>query len=156
MTTTTVRSGASTLSRSEVTGNTCGSCVALKPKSSSVTVDLIMIVATLQTYRAEITIGLKEGYNGPLHSYSEVEAICQAYCDEVGLGVEVLQGTCIYTKGREPCARVSLINYPRFPKTPAEVLGFAQELGMRLAKAFKQLRFSIVATDVTQLHEVSK
>ena len=114
------------------------------------------LLASLPTYRADIIVGLKEGYTGPVHRHNEVRGICQSFCDEVGLCVEVLKGSCVYTKGSEPCARISLINYPRFPKSEAEVLSFAEELGLRLAKKFKQLRFTIVASDITRLYEVAQ
>jgi hypothetical protein len=113
-----------------------------------------MKVVDLPTYKAEITIGMMEGYNGPLHTQREVLAFCQGYCDQVGLGVEVIFGTCVYTHGNEPCVRISLINYPRFPKDPQFVFEQAQELGIMIAAAFKQQRFTIVATDITRMIEM--
>jgi hypothetical protein len=117
-------------------------------------VSLGMKKIDLPTYQAVITVGMQEGYSGPLHTEREVLAWCRSYCDKVGLGVEVHFGTCVYTNGQEPCARISLINYPRFPKHNIEVFEHAEQLGVLLAIAFKQLRFTIVATDVTRMYEM--
>jgi hypothetical protein len=54
----------------------------------------------------------------------------------------------------EPCCRISLINYPRFPKTQDEVYKQAEDLGKVLAKEFKQQRFTIVATDRTKMYQM--
>lgn len=107
----------------------------------------------LTTYRAEITTGMREGYDGTLHMQSEVLTLCAVYCDKVGLGVEVHFGWCVYTGGYEPCARVSLINYPRFPSTPQAIWDHAVTLGKKLKSALNQQRFTIVATDKTEMFE---
>lgn len=107
----------------------------------------------LPTYRAEITMGMREGYGGALHLRSEVLSICAEYCDEVGLGVEVHFGWCVYAGGMEECARISLINYPRFPSTGARIWSHAVTLGKKLKEALKQQRFTIVATDKTEMFE---
>ncbi len=108
----------------------------------------------VKTYKAEITIGMKEGYSGPIHTQEEVLILCQDYCNKIGLGVEVHFGTCVYVKGSEPCVRIGLINYPRFPSTNEEIFNRAKFLGTEIAAAFKQQRFSIVATDVTVMVEM--
>jgi hypothetical protein len=113
-----------------------------------------MKVVEVPTYTAVITVGMREGYDGPLHNERELLAWCQCYCNDIGLGVEVIFGTCVYKDGSEPCARISLINYPRYPKKPEEVFQHAKSLGTMIAKAFKQLRFTIVATDVTRMYEL--
>lgn len=115
-----------------------------------------MKIIELPTYTAVITIGMKEGYAGEINKEREVLAWCRSYCDEVGLGVEVHFGWCVYTGGEEPCARISLINYPRFPKGNQEVYNHAEKLGKMIAIDFKQLRFTIVATDVTRTYEMEK
>jgi len=80
----------------------------------------------IPTYEVDIVVGLKEGYSGPLHTVDEAKEICQNFCDVVGLGVTLGLETCIYTSGNEPCVRIHLINYPRFPKQPKEVLETAE------------------------------
>lgn len=108
----------------------------------------------LPTYKAEITVGMREGYEGPLHMESEVLKLAGEYCDMVGLGVEVHFGWCVYSHGMEPCVKISLINYPRFPSTSAVVFAHAEALGRKIAADFKQQRFTIVATDKTKLYEM--
>ncbi len=115
-----------------------------------------MKIVDLPTYKAEITIGLKEGYHGPTHTEREVLAYCQGYCDQVGLGVEIHFGTCVYTHGNESCVRISLINYPRFPKPNKEIFDTACELGHIIATGFKQLRFTVVATDITRMIDLEE
>jgi hypothetical protein len=112
-----------------------------------------MKVVEVKTYTAVITVGMKEGYDGPIHHHGEVERIVQVFCDTVKLGGVVTFGQCIYVAGSEPCAMISLINYPRFPKEPKEIYEYAERLGKILADHLKQLRFTIVATDKTVMYE---
>lgn len=67
------------------------------------------------TYTATIYAGLREGYGNVIHPLDDALAVCQRYCDRVGLGVTVTATTFVYTSGREPGCAVGLIHYPRFP-----------------------------------------
>lgn len=108
------------------------------------------------TRRIDIYVGLKEGYNGIVHTYEEAEEICQKYCDEVGLGLTLTRTKFIYTDGNEPGVIVGLINYPRFydpKKSPQIVWENALKIAYLLKSAFKQERVSIVDEDRTVMLE---
>ena len=102
---------------------------------------------TCSTFTADIFIGLQEGYDGPLHSLSEVVQVCQGYVDEVGLGVTVTEITFVYTGGKEPGAIVGLINYPRFPKYIEDIRRHAVQIATLLMSHLHQIRCSIVCSD---------
>lgn len=100
------------------------------------------------TYVASITMGMMEGH---IHNQIFVEHLIQRFCDQIGLGVEVQFGKCIYTGGIEPSVKITLINYL---KHPAEIFHTAERLGMQLADELRQKRFTIVATDKTRMYEI--
>jgi len=91
----------------------------------------------------KIHCGLKEGYDGPQHTIEEAYAICQSYCDENPIGLSISPTKFIYHKGAEDGFVVTLINYPRFPKSHNTLKDKSVELGTILLKAFKQERLSI-------------
>lgn len=111
------------------------------------------ILKTAPTYTAQIYVGLREGYDGPVHEIGEAEAICQAYCDAVGLCVTVTPTHFIYKDGREPGCVVGLINYPRFPDTSENIRAKAMVLAWKLKIAFKQFRVTAVFPDDTLMIE---
>ena len=102
-----------------------------------------------QTYTATIYVGMKEGYDGLVHTQQEAEDILRGYCDSVGLCVTVTPINFIYTNGDEPGLAVGLINYPRFPDAPDGIRGKAREIGWALLAAMGQQRVSIVCPDET-------
>lgn len=59
---------------------------------------------------------------------NKAREICRFYCMEKGLCVNVIPNEYIYTGGSETGVRVEIINYPRFPKQPDELLYTAKEL----------------------------
>lgn len=106
-------------------------------------------IVTVPTYTAAIYVGFKHRDTSRVHDISEVEAICQAYCDDVGLCVTITPTTFYYTGGREPGAVVGLINYPRFPSDPVEIRRKALEIAESLREAHEQYAVSIVFPDET-------
>ncbi len=108
---------------------------------------------TVATFAATICVGLREGYDGPLHDIEDAEAVCKTYCDEVGLCVVVAPVKFFYTKGAEPGAMISLINYPRFPSPSSTIKAHSRELARRLMEALGQLRVSVVCSDETFMLE---
>jgi len=110
----------------------------------------------LPTFKADIYIGLQEGYNGQCHSMYELYTICQKYCNEIKLGVTVTPTRFIYVDGAEEGAIVGLINYPRFPSGREEIKNKATELAKILMDNFKQERCSIVCTDETIMLEANE
>src|SRR5210317_590137 len=67
----------------------------------------------------------------------------QAYVME-GLCVSISEEEYIYTMGNETGIVVNLINYPRFPKTPQEMIDTAIDLGHYLIEELNQGSCSVV------------
>lgn len=108
---------------------------------------------TVPTFKAEIYIGYREQYTDVVHTHEELIDICKEYCDTVGLCVAIEPVHFVYTKGDEYGAKITLINYPRFPKESKDILLTAHEIGTILMKSFKQYRISIVTNDNTYMLE---
>lgn len=70
-------------------------------------------------------------------------------CDDVGLCVTVEPVSYLYTGGEADGVRVGLINYGRFPASPAEIFATAERLAKALIADLGQESASIVATDKT-------
>jgi hypothetical protein len=94
------------------------------------------------TYTATIFIANRLGVR-------VADAICQAFCDELGECVTVDPTNYIYTGDHAPGVRIGFINYGRFPREPAEILARAEALALRLIEGLRQDGASIVATDRT-------
>lgn len=107
------------------------------------------------TFTATIYLGLREGYSSIAHSMDEVEAVCQEYCDKIGLCVTVTPTKYIYTNGNESGCIIGLINYPRFPDHFENILDRAFDLAKILMKEFKQTRISVLTPFQTYMFEES-
>jgi len=105
----------------------------------------------VQTYQATIFVGLREGYDGPIHNVSEVEKLCCDYCTEVGLCVTVTPTRFCYKNGDEAGAIIGLINYPRFPSDPATIDAHAKSIAKRCLEAFGQNRVGYIAGGETSM-----
>lgn len=81
-----------------------------------------MKTTSAPTYTAQVYVA------GPIDRAKE---ICAEYV-MVGLCVTVSPTEFIYTGGREAGFVVGLVNYPRFPSTPEDIRGHAEELARRL------------------------
>jgi hypothetical protein len=104
------------------------------------------------TYYANIWLGTRAGYDGDLFSIQKIWDICQEYVEK-GLCVTVTPTHFIYTGGEEPGVCIGLINYPRFPSPPQEILDDAVALAEILMKEMKQFRCTIVTPQETFLLE---
>ena len=102
---------------------------------------------TANTYKCNIYIGLKEGYDGIQHSISELYEFLQEYCNEVGLCVTVTPTKYIYRDGRENGAIIGLINYPRYPKTDIEIRQLTSDIAVELLDRFNQYRCTVEYPD---------
>ena len=107
----------------------------------------------VKTFTAEIAVGFHERDSGKDHSITEAIAICQKYCDEVGLCVTVTGTRYVYTNGGEYGCLIRLINYPRFPSTQKKILGHATVLAKQLLDEFKQYKVSIICPKKTYMIE---
>ena len=109
-----------------------------------------------KTYWVKIFVGLREGYDGPVHSQINPILAVREYCDEEGLCATITQTTFLYTDGQEPGIEIGLINYPRFPQKPYEILKKAKEIARRLMVMLKQNRISIMDPFTTYMLEKEK
>ncbi len=75
--------------------------------------------------------------------------ICQKFVDSRGECVNVTSNEYIYTKGSEKGVCVEFINYPRFPRTPNEILCRALILACELREGLSQTSFSVMTPDST-------
>lgn len=91
------------------------------------------------TYRAEIFIA---------GDVNQAKQACREYC-MTGLCVTVTPTTFIYTGGEETGVIIGLINYPRFPSTPDDILEKAEDLAKYLRGKLCQHSYSIVTPDRT-------
>lgn len=76
-------------------------------------------------------------------SYSKAMKIAQQYCDEVGYCVTVNHTYYIYKGGKEEGVEVGLINYPRFPTEPTQIIDHAKALAEKLRVGLDQESYSI-------------
>ena len=106
-----------------------------------------------KTFKADIYVGLQEGYDGHIYRIGEVAKLCQEYCDKTGFGVTVTPTEFIYTDGNETGVIVGIINYPRFPRPRWKNEVHAKEIAKQCMEAFGQERISIVMTDKTIMLE---
>lgn len=74
---------------------------------------------------------------------AEATAICQDYCNKVGLCVTIEPTNYVFTGGQEMGVRVGLINYPRFPTSRLALLEKARLLGLELKHRLEQGSYTI-------------
>jgi hypothetical protein len=111
------------------------------------------MIKELQTYTATISIGFREQYTDNCHMISEVKEICQEYCNTIGLCVTVTSTHFIYKNGNEDGCFIGLINYPRFPSLPEDIVTKAINLATILKERLNQLRVSVICSDMTYMLE---
>lgn len=100
-------------------------------------------VEEVDTFWADIYVGLKDTRSGEIYSHEKAKQLCQAFCDGIGLCVSVMSCEFIYSGGREPGLRIGLINYTRFPDTPDSITSKAVSLAKRMAMALNQYRVTV-------------
>jgi ferredoxin len=76
-------------------------------------------------------------------------AICREHCDQVGLCVTVTPTKYVYTGGEEDGVIIGLINYPRFPALPRQLIEKAGTLAHKLIERMEQESCTIQAPDIT-------
>jgi hypothetical protein len=109
------------------------------------------------TFTATLSVGFRRGYSDYVHTKDEAIDVIQAYCNDVGLCVKIVDVLFIYSQrpgtphGRDPGIDVCLINYPRFPSTPDQVRTHAEAIGLRLKEVLGQNRVSVVYPDFTKM-----
>jgi hypothetical protein len=103
----------------------------------------------VDTYIANIYVGLRIGYTNDTYDFSYLESVVQDNVNEVKLCVTVTKTKFLYTDGYDDGAIIGLINYPRFPSTKEELKAKALELSKILLDKLKQQRVSVVFSDET-------
>ncbi len=96
-------------------------------------------MTTSPTHNAQIHIA------GPVWL---IEHACAKFCQQ-GFCVSVTPCTFVYTGGQQAGASVGLINYPKFPKTGAEIEAVARSLAYFLLREVMQKSCSVVTPDHT-------
>lgn len=72
-----------------------------------------------------------------------IRQVCQEFC-ESGLCVSVSPVDYVFTHGMESGARVTFINYPRYPTTLEQLEGKAKALGKLITEKLGQGSFTLV------------
>lgn len=80
--------------------------------------------------------------------FTTAKHICREFC-MTGLCVTVEPTTFVYTGGAEEGVRVGLLNYPRFPCEPGDLLARARQLADDLRDGLCQHSWSIVTPTET-------
>lgn len=80
---------------------------------------------------------------------SKIKDVCRRFCLS-GLCVTITQTDYVFTGGSESGAVIGLINYPRFPSTPAKIKQTAIRLARQLMKECCQRSCSVVCSDTTE------
>ena len=106
-----------------------------------------------ETYQVQIYVGLRVGYTEEMHSINDVTKICDEWLEEHKDCVTITPTEFRYVDGWEPGAIVGMINYPRFPRSAAEIKSNAMELGEILRTRLGQFRVSVVTPTHTYLLE---
>lgn len=103
-----------------------------------------MIVKTASSFTIRIWIA---------GNYDRAEEICREYCEQ-RYCVSVVRANYIYTGGEESGVCVTLINYARFPKDPADLKIHAENLAERLRIGLHQQSFTIEDPEETRFFSV--
>lgn len=106
-----------------------------------------------KSYNVNIWVGLKEGYEGPIHTLDDVYDICSKYVNTIRYCVTVTPTKFLYVDGFEDGVNIGFINYPRFPNTKKEIRKKAFALSEIFLKEFKQYRISVTTPNKTYLIE---
>lgn len=91
-------------------------------------------------------------FTADIHMAGDINAAgvaIQRYAADNGLCVSLTPQSFIYTGGREEGFKIGLINYPRFPKEPSEILARATELARTLLDQLGQHSYSIITPGET-------
>ena len=112
-----------------------------------------MIIHEVVTFQADIYVGFREHYTHTLHTYRELLETVSQFCNDNKLCVSTTQVDYSYVDGGEHGAKLTLINYPRFPSDEDTICESAIKLGSIIMRKFNQYRISIVAGDKTYMLE---
>lgn len=98
---------------------------------------------TSRSYNVQIWVGLKEMYDGKIHSIEKVHKICSEYVNEINDCVTITPTEFVYVGGSEIGVVVGYISYPRFPRSRKEIRSRAIKLAEILMVELNQYRVTI-------------
>jgi len=107
-------------------------------------------ITTCKTVTATIYVGLRLA-DGTTLSLRDIKDVIQDEVDRIGWCVTVTETEFIYTDGREKGVAVGIINYPRFPESPKQLIEKVKNLAIVLLNACQQCRVSAVIGDTTYM-----
>ena len=114
----------------------------------------------VDTFTAQIYLGLREGYGTLIHNEREVREVLQDYVNNNKFCVTITPTEFIYTSnlkksvnGNEQGVIIGIMNYPRFPLERKTLEQKAEEIALLCKERFKQNKISIVYPDRTVMFE---
>ncbi len=103
-----------------------------------------------KTFQADIYVGFYDTQRQRMvGSISKTREVCQKYCDDISYCVSIVPVHFVYSKGNEEGAKITLINYLRFPVQDTQIIIHAKNLAKKLMVTFNQMRVSIVTSTGT-------
>ena len=106
------------------------------------------------TFEIKIYIGSHFGYTSESFSFDDLKKIIVEYQLENTCSVRITPTTYLVKDYQESGWEISVINYPRFPKTESAIYAFAHGLAATLLKTLKQNRISFVTPNETVMLEL--
>ena len=112
----------------------------------------------MRSYECKLFIGSRrDGYDGEPFTKKEVIheiKLCQdAYCISAGC-VRITETTYVYLNYEEDGFEISIMQYPRFPKTESMLWAFMHNLAEHLMVVFNQNRISVMDPEHVEMLEV--
>lgn len=107
----------------------------------------------INTYNAEIWIGLKDRDTNTIYGIEHLKRLCSEWCNNKGSCVSVTETEFIYTNGTEPGAIVGFIQYAEFPDQEDNIKSKAIELAEILMDNLHQFRVSVTTPSSTYMLE---
>jgi len=134
-------------------GATCAVGSNFEDQPVAITQANAITLKTVPTYWARISMGLQEGFDGPVHTVLEVREFLMPLVEKERFCVALtLTATeLIYWTGTEPCVEIALMNYPRYPSKPEQVREHALRLAEALLLHFHQYRLTVMFPEETLL-----
>jgi hypothetical protein len=110
----------------------------------------------VESFNAQIWVGLRVGYTDKLHTLDDVREICDRYVNDVKYCVTITPTEFRYVDGNEPGVIVGLVNYPRFPISVPGLVTRATELAGYLMDELEQFRVTVTTPNKSYMLESAK
>ena len=110
----------------------------------------------INSYNVQIWVGLRVGYTSTVHTLNDVREICDKYVNDIKDCVTMTETEFRYVDGNEPGVIVGYINYPRFPRTNADIVKRALTLAEALMDGLGQNRVTVTTPNKSYMLESEK